>query len=914
MTSQSKSSKQSSRWGSFLQQAVAGVESRLDTILAEGETAPGSGVSADPVKRERASSRSSIGGPGSDDRRVENGGLSRTASNSRAQARLQERLAKAVVKNNNAALGIDSPATTSELPSRTASPASRIDSPRSSMDIRIADADTAEARGRSSMDVSAQEQSANSEATKAQGQGGEGLQVPNQAASSTRDPSMNSRPSMESHSSLPSRESWEGSRLASETQNAAGNSYGALEDVKSGEDQEPLIAQMRSDFEVAELRRQEETHTYLERIDALQSKLQYLTKEATEAARKSSSSAPPGSLDKKLAEKDEQISLLMEEGQKLSKTELKQMNTIKKLRTKQMEDERGILEVRRKQEKAERETAETRERFNRAEAAERRANERLKTLSKIESDLETLNAERDSNNELVRSLRAQLAQSASKADEAERKAQSVALEAEKKLVIELRDDLSSAKVEKELGEERLRAENRDLKERAERERERARITEVELRGEQSMLETRIEALRARVEEASTGATGDAQAKLLRQIETLQSQYAIASENWQGIESSLLTRVTSLEKERDDLSKREGDVRRKAREANLKSKRLEEELENSHRKFESLQQDLAERHEELDKLQRRAVEAENAMKIAREDFEKEKIALKADLGARIEQEKNKWREELAALTAQAPTSPYAFSPRTQSPTGFGSTRKMPAASAGDYLSTQTRRVNSRPVSSEYFLGGEGDRPVSRNRQVSGKPYPQPHHQSPNQRNLEALTSPPLPSRQDSASSLSHFASNGIPPQHAPPETPSIHTTATDQDSTFESHSSPHRTIADVISVSTVGAGPSVQLVERMSAAVRRLESEKASSKDELSRLSAQRDEARTEVVTLMREIEEKRAADERVAALEREITQMNQRYQTTLEMLGEKSEMVEELKADVADVKKIYRELVDSTMQ
>lgn len=29
-------SKQTSRWGSFLQQAVAGVESRLDNMLAEG--------------------------------------------------------------------------------------------------------------------------------------------------------------------------------------------------------------------------------------------------------------------------------------------------------------------------------------------------------------------------------------------------------------------------------------------------------------------------------------------------------------------------------------------------------------------------------------------------------------------------------------------------------------------------------------------------------------------------------------------------------------------------------------------------------------------------------------------------------------------------------------------------------------
>ena len=40
MASGPGTSKQSSRWGSFLQQAVAGVESRLDTILAEPEHVP----------------------------------------------------------------------------------------------------------------------------------------------------------------------------------------------------------------------------------------------------------------------------------------------------------------------------------------------------------------------------------------------------------------------------------------------------------------------------------------------------------------------------------------------------------------------------------------------------------------------------------------------------------------------------------------------------------------------------------------------------------------------------------------------------------------------------------------------------------------------------------------------------------
>jgi predicted RNase H-like nuclease (RuvC/YqgF family) len=144
---------------------------------------------------------------------------------------------------------------------------------------------------------------------------------------------------------------------------------------------------------------------------------------------------------------------------------------------------------------------------------------------------------------------------------------------------------------------------------------------------------------------------------------------------------------------------------------------------------------------------------------------------------------------------------------------------------------------------------------------------------------------------------------------PPDTPSIQTEYYDEP--FENVSSPQRTINDMISVSTAGAGPSVQLVERMSAAVRRLESEKATSKEELARLSAQRDEAREEVVALMREVEEKRNLNQKVDTLEKDLKEMEQRYETTLEMLGEKTERVEELEGDVADLKKIYRELVQT---
>jgi chromosome segregation ATPase len=128
------------------------------------------------------------------------------------------------------------------------------------------------------------------------------------------------------------------------------------------------------------------------------------------------------------------------------------------------------------------------------------------------------------------------------------------------------------------------------------------------------------------------------------------------------------------------------------------------------------------------------------------------------------------------------------------------------------------------------------------------------------------------------------------------------------------SSPRAVAQDMISVSTSAAGPSVQLVERMSAAIRRLEAEKVAAKEEMARVCSQRDEARSELSGLMKDLEEAKQATTRVKELEGEVGQLNGRYEATLELLGEKSELVEELKADVQDVKEMYRELVERTVK
>jgi DNA repair exonuclease SbcCD ATPase subunit len=367
---------------------------------------------------------------------------------------------------------------------------------------------------------------------------------------------------------------------------------------------------------------------------------------------------------------------------------------------------------------------------------------------------------------------------------------------------------------------------------------------------------------------------------------LQTQYSFASDNWQGIETTLTSRVAALEKDRDETAKRESDIRRKARDLNSKARRLEDELEGISERARTLEQDLTEQRSSAQKLQSRLAQAETATQDARAELEREKKVWEAEFQQRLEDERNRWRTD---MQSQIPDVQYL---RAESPS---TTNRRPSP---DPLGLYTRKL-SRSISPgmEQPLS-----PLDRMLDEARRPPTSRQKSTSNVRTPEIGT----PQRQNSIpSGMVNLNGAGMP------YTPSIHTV--DYDEAFENVSSPHRTINDMISVSTAGAGPSVQLVERMSAAVRRLESEKATSKEEMARLSAQRDEAREEVVALMREVEDKKKQDDKVDVLEKQLKDMDERYQASLEMLGEKTEKVEELEGDVADLKKIYKELV-STMQ
>lgn len=273
---------------------------------------------------------------------------------------------------------------------------------------------------------------------------------------------------------------------------------------------------------------------------------------------------------------------------------------------------------------------------------------------------------------------------------------------------------------------------------------------------------------------------------------------------------------------------------------------------------------------LDKLQQRAEAAEAALVEARAKFDQEKKAWDSEILQRVDEERQKWQEEAVTQRNGRSESPAPSTRRTLT---------------SEYLGLQNlaiRRASSRSIN--------GDVPPTE-RFLPRRPSAQPLRSSGHG----------TPTRQDSGHSL---ITNG-----EPLGTPSFHA---DHDDFFEQTQSPtsqHQTLNDMVSTSTVAAGPSVQLVERMSSAVRKLENEKVATKDQLARLSAQRDEARAEIVTLMREVQSKRALDIRVAELEKEVEETKKRHEMTLEMLGEKTERVQELQEDIDDIKAMHRQLL-----
>eukprot|EP00160_Parvularia_atlantis_P007004 Unigene16170_Nuclearia_a/m.48017 Unigene16170_Nuclearia_a/g.48017 ORF Unigene16170_Nuclearia_a/g.48017 Unigene16170_Nuclearia_a/m.48017 type:complete len:128 (-) Unigene16170_Nuclearia_a:60-443(-) len=108
--------------------------------------------------------------------------------------------------------------------------------------------------------------------------------------------------------------------------------------------------------------------------------------------------------------------------------------------------------------------------------------------------------------------------------------------------------------------------------------------------------------------------------------------------------------------------------------------------------------------------------------------------------------------------------------------------------------------------------------------------------------------------------------------------------------------------------TNGAGPGL-IVERLSASLKVKAAEVDTLTEQLNALRTARDELAEELLRMTHTLQQKEQQASRVPALEAAVDELNKRYMATLELLGAKTEEVEELRDDLTDVKAIFREQV-----
>lgn len=464
--------------------AISGLESRLDTILAEDGTPKPIDATAKQDGNEKAVVDKKLA--------VEQSGLSRNSSRSRPNSRLQERLAKAVTK------GTENSRTSSDLGSRPESPALRspgvtavADTGRSSIDSKASEAADAPTAAADEEPVKP-EQEHKDDTTKPSTEVAAQLASPpaaqpqttplvSEQPAATRMPIM-SVPSIVTPQTSSPRQSIE----SSPSRPSIDLSTPAESELPSTQDPEVLASELSSLQQAHEETvrgHRDELNSHLERIDALQSKLTYLSQQLAASAKAASADSGGTPQDRKLAEKDAQIAALMDEGQKLSKTEMKHMTTIKQLRARGQEQSKEITTLKQRLTKAEKSITEQSERAKRAEANEKAAQEKLKIVDKIEKDINTIRAEREEANLTITELRRQLTEALSRAEDAEKRVKAGALEAEKRVTASLQEDLDNLRIEKKLAEDRARKEIQAEREQAKSQHEKANVTELELRSE-----------------------------------------------------------------------------------------------------------------------------------------------------------------------------------------------------------------------------------------------------------------------------------------------------------------------------------------------------------------------------------------------------------------------------------------------
>lgn len=363
------------------------------------------------------------------------------------------------------------------------------------------------------------------------------------------------------------------------------------------------------------------------------------------------------------------------------------------------------------------------------------------------------------------------------------------------------------------------------------------------------------------------------AKLSEAHKNLQQQYVLSQENWKLIESQLLSKSEALLELLNSLKKSKVKAQTEMRRLNGQISQLKEELEQVQQKVKDLEN------------------ANNDLKFqlsVKEDDYKELETKKEDLTSIFNSDRHNWELQEEKLKSTIEKLEEQVQELRESSLVGG-----PNVDSFAHLQSRKLRDSGLHINIEPMRGSSGNLVPLYNQTLDSEVGATPagfgnSFEAPNlsHNNLLAL------SFTDDLDSFEATETGPIP-----------------EDALVY-----WRNSADRSGIPASQGGKNIQLLSKMSANIRRLELEITALKEENEKLSEDKDEAQQEIVAKQDLNIKLENLEHEISRLQKEIDQKLQRETTLLEVIGEKSERVEELNADVADLKDLCRQQVQQMIE
>lgn len=593
-----------------------------------------------------------------------------------------------------------------------------------------------------------------------------------------------------------------------------------------------------------------------------------------------SQSSKPGNINKEtiqlkeqLASKDETIEQLMKEGQVLSVKELKLNESIKKLKASNNDLEQSLNDYSKKNEQVllklnEQEDFLKKHKFKSINQLIDDYNDISKKLSQSNDDLEkekqldwegkykeqqrlyeTESSERKQSIKKLNELKIQFDMS--------KKQNSLELESKNTTINDLKRSISS--IRDENSKEIYRLENKIESLRVENERSPGSLSGNKDYNNCERIDTDTILNPKQIDYEEF-------VKLSNNHHSLQQQYLSSQENWKLIESNLLNKIDVLTSSVDSLKK-------------SKSKSMNEiqKLQNSlQRKMEEYDQ-LIEKFDELTN-EKEEIVFQNQVK----DTDYQELQEKFD---KFQQIYNTDRQNLNSKIKQLTES-------------LEKSKNNSNTSLGPFEQTSPNRQNLNGL----HLNLEPPKLMKHHSSNSINDASYNNSGWPDIKFGESSTTPAV-SREYSAVFMNRSHNNSLASLMDNVDTA---TELANDNYPFNSKYPSHMGNGSISGIIPTSGNNNIQLINKMSSNIRRLEIELSTMKDENTQLSLDKEQAQQEILKQFKLMEEVNSLKKQITTLQTEIDQKSRQEETMLELIGEKSEQVEELRADVQDLKDLCK--------